>query len=250
MWQSRRAHSLQLAGFVLVIALVGLLSWFFPVLEHVTALQQQVLQWGRWSAIAYPLLFAACNLLLLPGGILCVGSGFFFGLWWGFVIVLVGNIIASAVAFGISRSVAHRWLRNKFEQSPRFRALEPAVEREGWKIVVLSQLHPLFPTSLVTYLFGLSSIRFRTYMFWVTLGRVPGLFLYVYLGTLGQLGLNLVQGKTHPRVVEYWVWGGAFLVSAALFLILARIAVRTLAITDSLAAGQAHEKREQKQARI
>ncbi len=227
MFQSRRALSLQLSGLVAVIALLALLSQFFPVIDLVKAVQQRVLQWGDWSAICYPLLFAACNLLLLPGGILCVGSGFFFGLWWGFLIVLVGNIIASAAAFAISRSVAHQWLRKKFAESARFRALEPAVAREGWKIIVLSQLHPLFPTSLITYLYGLSSIRFRTYMFWVTVGRIPGLFLYVYLGTLGQFGLNLAEGKTHPRALEYWVWGGAFLISAALLLILARIAVKT-----------------------
>ena len=141
-------------------------------------------------------------------------------------------MIASAAAFGISRSVAHQWLRKKFLESRTFRALEPAVEREGWKIIFLSQLHPLFPTSLITYLYGLSRTRFRTYMFWVTVGRIPGLFLYVYLGTLGQFGLNLVQGKTHPRVMEYWIWGGAFLISAALLLILARIAVRTFETTE------------------
>jgi hypothetical protein len=50
------------------------------------------MSWGAWGAVCYPLLFAACNILLLPGGILAVGGGFFFGLWWGFFIVLVGNL--------------------------------------------------------------------------------------------------------------------------------------------------------------
>jgi len=66
-------------------------------------------------------------------------------------------------------------------------ALEPAVAREGWKIILLSQLHPLFPTSLLNYLYGLTRIRFRTCMLWVAIGQAPGLFLYAYVGTLGQL---------------------------------------------------------------
>jgi uncharacterized membrane protein YdjX (TVP38/TMEM64 family) len=222
---SRRAVSIQLGLFAGVIVLAVILSRFLPVMEAITAIQQRVLSWGAWSVVCYPLLFALCNLLLLPGGILCVGSGFFFGLWWGFLIVLVGNIIAAAIAFAVARSIGQEWFRNRIAQKPKLAALLAAVEREGWKIVVLSQLHPLFPTSLVTYLYGLSRIPFRTYLLWVTIGRIPGLFLYVYLGTLGQFGMNLAQGKSHPRLVEYWVWGGAFVVSALILFVLGRIAL-------------------------
>jgi len=62
----------------------------------------------------------------------------------------------------------------------------------------------------------------------VSVGRAPGLFLYVYLGTLGQLGLNLARGKTHPRAVEYWTWGGAFVITALLLLWVSRIAVKAI----------------------
>jgi len=79
----------QAAALLLVIALVWALSRFFPVVDFIAVLQQRVMSLGAWAAICYPLLFAACNILLLPGGILAVGSGFFFGLWWGFLIVFV-----------------------------------------------------------------------------------------------------------------------------------------------------------------
>jgi uncharacterized membrane protein YdjX (TVP38/TMEM64 family) len=228
MSQSRRTLNLQFALFAIAIVLLVLLARFFPMIDVMTRLQQRVAHWGTWSVICYPLLFALCNLLLLPGGILCVGSGFFFGLWWGFIIVLIGNVIAAAIAFAVGRFAGQEWLRAKIAQRPKLAALLPAVEHEGWKLVVLSQLHPLFPTSLVTYLFGLTRIPFRTYLVWVTIGRIPGLFLYVYIGTLGQFGLNLVQGKTHPRVVEYWIWGGAFFMTAILLIILSRIAMETI----------------------
>ncbi len=225
---SRRAVNLRFLFVVIAVALIIGLSRFLPVVSTVAAVQQRVAHWGAWSAVCYPLLFALCNLLLLPGGILCVGSGFFFGLWWGFFLVLIGNVIAAAIAFYIGRSLGREWFRRKISQHRRLAALVPAVEREGWKIVALSQLHPFFPTSLITYLYGLSRIPFRTYLLWVTIGRIPGLFLYVYLGTLGQYGMNLVQGKTHPRMVEYWIWGGAFAVTALILFVLGRIALRAL----------------------
>jgi hypothetical protein len=54
------------------------------------------------------------------------------------------------------------------------------------------------------------------------------LFLYSYLGTLGQLGLNLARGKTHPRVFEYWIWLGGFATAAIILIMLGRIALRLL----------------------
>src|SRR5713226_6997306 len=246
MLEARRAVYLQVATFVFVIVALLLLSRFFPVFDVVATLQRRVSGLGAWSAICYPLLFAGCNILLLPGGVLSVGAGFFFGLWWGFSIVLLGNSIGAAISFGLSRWLGQRWLSRKLSRNPTLRLLELAVEREGWKIIFLSQLHPLFPTSLLNYLYGLTRIPFRAYMLWTSIGRAPGIFLYVYLGTLGQFGLNIMRGKIHPRVVEYWTWGGAFITTALLFFLLTRIALRAIqrSPADSHSATEEHPAEE------
>lgn len=224
----RRVIYCQLAVLVIAVALVSFLSRFLPIVDFIDAMQQRVMGWGASGAICYPLLFAICNILLLPGGILAVGGGFFFGLWWGFLIVFVGNVLASAISFALSRRVAARSLQRKLSQNATLRVLGPAVERESWKIILLSQLHPLFPTSLLNYLYGLTGIRFGTFMIWSSIGRIPGLFLYVYVGTLGQLGLRLMRGRTQPRLIEYWTWGGAFVTTALLLIVLGRIAYRAI----------------------
>jgi len=228
MRRARRALYLQLTVFAAVIGSVVLLSRFFPVVDSIVMLQQRVAQLGAWSAVCYPLLFALCNILLLPGGVLSVGSGFFFGLWWGFLIVLIGNSIAAAISFGASRWIGERWFAQRVWRNSMLAVLQSAAERDARKIIFLSQLHPLFPTSLLNYLFGLTRIRFLTFMIWTAIGRAPGLFLYTYLGTLGQLGLNLARGRTHPRMIEYWTWGGAFVTTALLFVVLTRTALRAL----------------------
>jgi uncharacterized membrane protein YdjX (TVP38/TMEM64 family) len=242
MLDTRRALFLQLTTVAVVVGALLLLSHFFNVVEVIAAAQQSVMNWGAWSGVCYPFLFAICNVLLLPGGILCVGSGFFFGLWWGFFIVMIGNAIGAAISFALSRWVVQHWFRRRLSRHTLLRSLEPVVEREGWKIIVLTQLHPLFPTSLINYFYGLTRVRFRTYMFWTSVGRAPGLFLYVYLGTLGQLGLNLMRGKTHPRIVEYWTWGGAFVVTALLLVVISRMAFRTIQRTQENAGVKATER--------
>ena len=78
MLETRRAVYLQLSGFAILIIALLLLAHFFPVISVVTDLQRRVTGMGKWGAIFYPLLFAACNVFLLPGGVLSVGAGFFF----------------------------------------------------------------------------------------------------------------------------------------------------------------------------
>jgi uncharacterized membrane protein YdjX (TVP38/TMEM64 family) len=224
----RRALYMQTGGLLFLAALIFALDRLLPLADAVARVQQRIMYLGVWSAICYPLLYACCNVLLLPGGLLSIGGGFFFGLWWGFLIVLVGNVSGAAIAFLISRRLGRRWLKQKLLRNPTMEALEPAVAREGWKIILLSQLHPLFPTSLLNYLYGLTRIRFRTCMLWVAIGQAPGLFLYAYIGTLGQLGLNLVRGTSHPRTAEYFVWGGGFVLSTVVLLGLGRIALRVM----------------------
>ena len=236
MSKRRLASYLQIAALIGAITLLLLLVRFPPVLNLIVAMQQRVMHWGAWSAIFYPLLFALCNILLLPGGVLAVGGGFFFGLWWGFLIVFAGNLLGAAISFALSRWVARRWFRRRLSQNATLRALGPALERESWKIILLSQLHPLFPTSLLNYLYGLTRIRFVSYMLWASIGRMPGLFLYAYVGTLGQFGLKMIRGESHPRVVEYWTWGGAFFTTALLLLVLGRTASRVVQTAQTASA--------------
>jgi uncharacterized membrane protein YdjX (TVP38/TMEM64 family) len=236
-----RAICWQVGALVIGVVLAIMLSRFLPILSFIEASQQRVMSWGAWGAVCYPLLFAACNILLLPGGILAVGGGFFFGLWWGFLIVMLGNLVATAISFALSRWIARRWFRQKLSHNPALRALGPAVERESWKIILLSQLHPLFPTSLLNYFYGLTRISFGSYMLWASIGRMPGLFLYVYAGTLGQYAMRIMRGKSYPRVIEYWIWGGAFVTTALLLVVLGRIAYRAMQTLHN-SAGACHEE--------
>ncbi|MBA2431016.1 MAG: TVP38/TMEM64 family protein [Chthoniobacterales bacterium] len=212
-----------------------LVALFVPVVETVTWAEQKAATAGAAGPIIYPFLIAVCNLLLLPGGVLSFGSGLLFGLWWGFFLVLVGNMFAAAAAFWIGRVLGRKRIERLLRRQPKWAHLDESIEHEGWKIVVLSQLHPFFPVSLINYIYGITSIRFWPCLMWTLIGRAPAIFLYVYLGTLGQFGLNLMQGRTHPRTWEYLVWGGGLLLLLLLTWLLGRLAARLLAEAEAKA---------------
>jgi uncharacterized membrane protein YdjX (TVP38/TMEM64 family) len=225
----KRVFLLQLGGIGLAAGLVIWLRQRFPLADYILHAQQQISAMEFWGGVLYPLLYAACNVLLLPAGVLAIGSGVFFGLWWGFFLNVLGNVAGAAVAFFLARKFGRGWVARKFLRHAKWAALDAAIARDGGKIIFLSQVHPLFPTSLLNYLYGVTRIRFGVCMLWIALGQAPGLFLYAYLGTLGQFGLKLIRGETHPAPHEYILWIGGLLLTLLVTTLLARLALRVLA---------------------
>lgn len=224
----KRVFHLQLAGFVVLVAALVWVTRTFPVADYITRAQTAIGAMEIWGGVLYPLFFGLCNVLLLPGGIVAIGSGLFFGLWWGFLLNMTGCLAGAAAAFGISRALGRQWIERRFFRDPKWAALDKLIARDGWKIIFLSQVHPLFPTSLLNYLYGITRIRFGTCMLWIALGQAPGLFLYAYLGTLGQFGLKILNGKSHPLPHEYALWIGGLIATLAITVALGRIALRIL----------------------
>jgi hypothetical protein len=71
-------------------------------------------------------------------------------------------------------------------------------------------------------------------MLWASVGRMPGLFFYAYMGTLGQLAVRIMRGKSYPRTLEYWTWGGAFITTVLLLVVLGRVARRAIQTAPEL----------------
>ena len=216
---------------VVALVVVGALVWLAqsaPFLGAVEQTEGVVIRWGALSILVYPLLVMLATVLFLPGGILSLGGGFFFGLWWGTLLVLAGNLLGAAVAFFVGHKLGRRFVRKRILRDPRWAALDGAIGKHGPRIIFFSQLNPLFPTSLFNYLYGITKVRFWTCMKWVALGRLPGVFLYCYLGTLGQLGIRILRGESEPGPTEYFVWGGGLVLTVAVAALLGHTATKVI----------------------
>lgn len=223
-----RATAVQAAVALLVVGALVYLARSAPFLGAVEGTEEVVRQWGTLSIVIYPLLVMAATVLFLPGGILSLGGGFFFGLWWGTLLVLAGNLLGAAVAFFVGHKLGRKFVRRRILRDPRWAALDGAIGKHGARLVFYSQLNPLFPTSLFNYLYGITKVRFGECMKWVALGRLPGIFLYCYLGTLGQLGIRILRGESEPGPVEYALWGGGLLLTVGVAALLGHTATKVI----------------------
>jgi len=211
----------------IVVALVWL-AQSAPFLGAVEETENVVRRWGALSIVVYPLLVMAATVLFLPGGVLSLGGGFFFGLWWGTALVLLGNLLGAAVAFWVGQRLGRRFVREKILCDDRWAALDRAIARRGPRIIFFSQLNPLFPTSLFNYLYGITKVGFWQCMKWVALGRLPGIFLYCYFGTLGQLGIRIMRGESAPGPVDYILWGGGLVLTIVVAAVLGQTATKVI----------------------
>jgi uncharacterized membrane protein YdjX (TVP38/TMEM64 family) len=143
-----------------------------------------------WFALAY----AVATVFMLPGSLLTLAGGAAFGLLPGFVTVLLGATLGAALAFLVSRHLARRSVEGWIESKPSFTAVDRAVAEEGWKIVFLTRLSPVFPFNFQNYAYGLTRISFWHFTWASLIGMIPGAFMYVYLGTLGKSGLEAAAG--------------------------------------------------------
>jgi uncharacterized membrane protein YdjX (TVP38/TMEM64 family) len=181
-----RKRFVVLALLVTVIA-VGL---YYEIPGRVQQLARAALDWlnalGAWGPVVFVLLYIISCVAILPASVLTLGAGAVFGVVRGFIYVSLGATLGATAAFLIGRYFAREWVTRKIEGRPHFSAIEKAVSNEGWRIVFLTRLCPLFPFFLLNYAYGLTRISLLPYVWATWLGIMPGSLLFVYIGSLAR----------------------------------------------------------------
>ena len=192
-----------LLGVLLVAALFVLARQF-----NVQDLLKNALEWIRGLGPTGPLVFVGiyvlATVLFLPGSILTLGAGVVFGLVKGSVICSIASTLGATCAFLVGRYLARGWVETKIDGNPRFKAVDQAVAREGWKIVGLTRLSPIFPFNLLNYAYGITKVSLRDYFFASWIGMMPGTIMYVYIGALAGDLATLGAGGG-PATTLQWV---------------------------------------------
>lgn len=189
---------LLLAVFFAALRFLGIQELLKDALDRVSGL-------GLWGVLLYILIYILACVLFLPGSILTLGAGVLFGVVKGSMVVSVAATCGATCAFLVGRYLARGWVTEKMAHYPRFKAIDEAVGREGWKIVGLTRLSPVFPFNLLNYAFGVTRVSLRDY-FWASwIGMLPGTVLYVYLGALAG-DLTLLVTRERARTPAEWIF--------------------------------------------
>lgn len=173
---------------------------------------------GPTGVFYYAFIYMIAEILAIPATPLTLSAGYLFGVQNGILTVLVGATGAACVGFWISRTFLRDYVESTLlapaadGSSPNTLAkLDKAIGKEGFKLLVLIRLSPIFPFSVTNYLYGASSIDFGSYLAGTLIGFVPTTTAYVYTGMIGQ-ALTAGDGADQP----WYVYAGGFVILGGL----------------------------------
>src|SRR6266705_91095 len=205
------------------VALVLALKYF-----HVQDLLKAALDWigklGPLGPVIFVGLYVVATVFFIPGSVLTLGAGAVFGVALGSVCVSISATLGATAAFLVGRYLARDAIARKIEKNEKFAAIDRAVADEGWKIVFLTRLSPVFPFTLLNYAFGLTRVRFGQYVLASWIGMMPGTVMYVYLGSL----VNLGAGHRQRTTGEWILYGVGLLATIAVTILVTRMARKAL----------------------
>jgi uncharacterized membrane protein YdjX (TVP38/TMEM64 family) len=195
----RRSAVVRLIIFLCLIASMMVAVRYFQLEQYLETerLRQLVAAYGVWGPIIYLAIWTVGPPLCIPATPILMAGGVVFGPFWGEVYVLCGATAGAIMAFLVARYLARDWVASKLSGT-RLKALDELVARQGWKIVALSRLIPIFPYFLVNYAFGLTGVSLWSFTFATFFGMFPLTMAYVYFSA--NL-LDLFLGKFSWQVI-------------------------------------------------
>ena len=122
-------------------------------------------------------------LIFFPGTPLTLLAGATFGVFWGSIISLIGNIVGATLAFLVSRYFLQKYVKKEFlVKYPKISSYEQRFFSHGLRTVILLRLIPLFPFNALNYLLGVTRVSNKDYILGTAIGIIPGTIAFVYFG--------------------------------------------------------------------
>ncbi len=193
---------LTLAAIVAVLVLGGK---YLNLQQHIADALEWIKGLGSSGMGVFAGLYIFACVFFIPGSLLTLGAGAIYGVVIGSVLVSIASTLGATAAFLVGRYVARNWIAKKIEGNARFSAIDEAVADEGWRIVGLTRLSPIFSFNLLNYAYGLTRVSLKEYVLASWIGMMPGTVMYVYLGSLA--GDIASLGADTDRAITAGEWG-------------------------------------------
>lgn len=215
--------------FLLLIAAIATAFYTLPVEKFL----KDFLVWikqnlGPWGPLVLALSYIPLTVLAVPASILTLGGGYLFGLPLGFIADSIGATIGATAAFMIGRTIGKPYVIAKLKDYPKFQAVAIAIQRSGFKIVLLLRLVPLLPFNMLNYLLSVTPVGIVEYMIASWLGMMPITFALVYVGTTLKDLAEVTHGWSEVSTTRWVIIISGFVISAILMVCVTKVAKSSL----------------------
>lgn len=161
--------------------------------ENIPKLKAEINNFGVLAPLVYIGFYVLATIFFLPGLPVTVLAGLVFGPLWGVAYASIGSVIGISCAFLIARYVARGMVERWVDHNTQFRRIDEGVKRQGWRMLMITRLLPIFPFNLQNYAYGLTKIEFVTFLFVSWVCMLPGTAAYVQLGAAVNIGEGSIK---------------------------------------------------------
>jgi len=141
--------------------------------------------YGAWGPMVLTTIIVLQVLVAtIPGHVFMIAGGYVYGFVFAFLITLVSTVAASQLAFALARSFG-RPIVYRLAPPKLIDRWEKVADRQGFVFFLFAFILPIFPSDLMSYVAGLSSISPRRFLAANFLGRLPCAALMTLIGSHG-----------------------------------------------------------------
>lgn len=156
---------------------------YFLLFKDPVKLKKIIMSYGKYSIFAFFILqITQVVAFFIPGEIVQIAGGYIYGTLWGSILSLLGITTGSIIVYVISNFYG-KPLINKIISDKDLKFFQRVLNLGRVNFIVfLLYLIPGIPKDVLAYICGVSSITFKNFIFYSTLGRMPGIFISAYFG--------------------------------------------------------------------
>jgi len=182
-----KKNSFKLISAVTIIAVTIAAMKYFGVfgyisMENIYTMKAWIDGLGAIGPVVYVLLFVTACLFFLPGLPVAVLAGLAFGPFMGTLWASIGSTLGATAAFLAARYIARGMVEGWAQQNPTFKKIDDGVGQQGWRMLMITRLVPIFPFNVQNYAYGLTKIRFFTYVLVSWICMIPGAIAFAFMG--------------------------------------------------------------------
>ncbi len=172
---------------------------------------------GAWAPVVFVLIWIAACVVMLPGLPIAIAGGLVFGAVWGTVWSTVGANLGACLAFLIGRYAARDMVSGWVEKNKALKKIDEGVRQQGWRMLMITRLVPVFPFNIQNYVYGLTNISFATYALVSVVCMVPGTIAFNFAaGSAREVILSGGQPDAVKKTMMYLAIAAVFFVLLSL----------------------------------
>ena len=169
-----------LISIILIIIIGSIMYKLLRMNINSKDIQAYVSSFGKLAPLVYIIMFALVPLTLFPDSVLAIGGGLIFGLFKGYIYTLIGALIGASLSFYISRKLGRNFVKKLTKE--KLDGIEYMINSKGFFVVLMLRLIPLFPFDIISYGAGLTSIKYKDFLFATIIGTIPGILVFTNIG--------------------------------------------------------------------